>query len=72
MRAPSGTCVEKSDGARRVVADPRHFLVGGDGKGHPGAVHVVTPQQVVGDDAAGGVDDRDDPREREPFVALNV
>lgn len=59
-------------GAGRVVADPDDFFVGGDGEGDPGAVNVVLPEQVVADDAPGGVDDGDDALQGEPFVALDV
>jgi hypothetical protein len=35
-------------------------------------VHVVLPEQVVGDDRSGGVDDGDGALEWEPFVSLEV
>jgi hypothetical protein len=35
-------------------------------------VNVVLPEEVVSDDWPGGVDDGDDPLEREPLVALDV
>jgi len=35
-------------------------------------MNVVPPQEVVGDHAAGRVDDRDDSLQREPLVALDV
>ena len=35
-------------------------------------LHVVTPEEVVGDDGASRVNDRDRSVEREPFVALEV
>ena len=58
--------------AGRVVADPDDFLVGRDRERYPGAVDVVLPQQVVGNDAPRGMDDRDDSLQGEPFVALDV
>ena len=58
--------------AAGVVADPDDLLVGGHGEGDPGAVDVVPPEQVVGDDRPRGVDDGDGALEREPFVALEV
>jgi hypothetical protein len=35
-------------------------------------MHVVPPEQVVGDDGPGGVDDGDRALQREPLVALEV
>jgi hypothetical protein len=58
--------------ATRVVAHPDDLFVSGDGEGNPGAVHIVAPQHVVRDDAAGRVDDGDDSAQREPFVSLPV
>lgn len=58
--------------ARGVVANPHDLLVGGDREWDPGAVDVISPQEMVGDDAAGGVYDGNDPLKGEPFVALDV
>jgi hypothetical protein len=35
-------------------------------------VHVVPPEQVIGDDRPGGMDDGDGALEGEPLVALKV
>jgi hypothetical protein len=56
----------------RVVADPEDLFVGRDGKRDPGPVDVVAPEQVVSDDRPTGVDDGNDPLQREPLVALDV
>jgi hypothetical protein len=55
-----------------VVADPDDLLVGWDGERDPGAVDVVSPEQVVGDDPASRVNDGDDPLQWEPLVRLEV
>jgi hypothetical protein len=35
-------------------------------------VDVVAPEQMVGNDRTGGMDNGDDPLQREPLVALDV
>ena len=70
-----GAVPERPDVGRRfcrVVSDPDDFLVCRDGERNPGPMNVVPPQEVVGDHAAGRVDDRDDSLQREPLVALDV
>jgi len=67
---PEGPDIRRCPG--RVVTDPKDLFVGRDGEGNPGTVDIIEPEQVVGDDWAGRIDDRDDPFEREPLVALDV
>lgn len=62
--------VNRSPG--RVVAHPDDFLVRGPRKGHPGAVGVVAPQEMIGDDRPGRVENRHRPNQREPFIGLQV
>lgn len=56
----------------RVVSNPDDFFVGRDSEWNPGPVNVVLPQEVVGDNPAGGVDHRDHPLQWEPLISLDV
>jgi len=55
-----------------VVADPEDLFVGWHGKGNPGSVDIVAPEQVVGNYQPRGMDDGDYAFKWEPLVALNV
>jgi len=63
---------EVGGGIGAVVGDPDYFFVGWDSKGYPRAMDVVLPEQVVSDDPAVGMDDRNCSAEREPLVSLEV
>jgi hypothetical protein len=57
---------------RRVIPHPYDLLIGRHGERNPGAIDVVAPQQVVGDEGLVGVKNRDHAGQREPFIALEV
>jgi hypothetical protein len=59
-------------GSGRVITNPEDLFVGRDGKGNPGSVDVIAPEEMVGDDWTAGIDYGDDAFEREPLVPLDV
>ena len=55
-----------------VVANPDDLLVGRHGERNPRAMDIVSPQQMVRNETARGMNDSDCSAQGEPLVALEV